>query len=229
MTPILLFDIDMTLIRTRGVGRAAMNGAFNDLFGVERITEGMRFDGRTDRGIFLEAMQRVGIAESEHETAFTSVSARYLALLERELAVTEVGIVLDGVTDLLEALSGEQVAVGLATGNLREGARLKMTQFGLWHHFCGGGFGDDVHERTSLVANAVREIAEAKGIEPDPARAIVIGDTPLDVAGALTNGARVLGVATGAYSEADLLASGATWTAASLADTRRMLDILLGG
>lgn len=227
MTPILLFDIDMTLIRTRGVGRAAMNDAFAELFGVASITEGMRFDGRTDRGIFLEAMLKIGVAEEEHDTVFGSVSARYLELLERELAVTKSGIVLDGVTDLLAALAGEQAAVGLATGNLREGARLKMQQFGLWQHFCGGGFGDHVHERTSLVANAVREIAGVRGIEADPARAIVIGDTPLDVAGALTNGARVLGVATGAYSEADLLASGATWTAATLADTPRILDILL--
>lgn len=227
MTPILLFDIDMTLIRTRGVGRAAMNNAFAELFGIASITEGMRFDGRTDRGIFFEAMKKIGVVETEHDAVFGSVSARYLELLEHELKVTQSGVVLDGVTDLLGALAGQDAAVGLATGNLREGARLKMEWFGLWQHFCGGGFGDHVHERTSLVANAVREIAEVRGIPADPARAIVIGDTPLDVAGALTNGARVLGVATGAYSEEELLASGATWTATSLADTPRMLDILL--
>lgn len=226
MSRLLLFDIDGTLIKTSGVGRGAINQAFEELFGVPAICDGMRFDGRTDRGIFYEALAKGEVPVHEHDQAFERLVAGYLARLDQELR-DKGGVVFPGIVELLEALAGEPAAVGLATGNLREGARKKMVHFGLWQHFAGGGFGDAVHERTSLVASAIVEVAAARQFAADGANAIVIGDTPLDVAGALANGARCLGVATGSYSVDELLASGATWAVPDLTDTNRMVDILV--
>lgn len=226
MTSLLLFDIDMTLIRTRGVGRRAIEMANRELFGVEGAVEGMRFDGLTDRGIFLQALARAGISDDVLESSFQSVVERYLLHLPTWL--TELGgEVLEGVPTLLDALLAEEAAMGLATGNIREGARLKMEHFDLWRYFRAGGFGDSHAVRAPLVATAITAIAEAHGLDPDPAKAIVIGDTPLDIAGAQANGARCLAVATGSYDEDALRTAGATWTAASLADTPRIIDILL--
>ncbi len=55
---ILLFDIDLTMVKTQGAGRTAMDAGFAREFGVEQATEGIHFDGRTDRGIFAEVLGR---------------------------------------------------------------------------------------------------------------------------------------------------------------------------
>ena len=83
MTPLVLFDIDLTLIATNGTGRAAIKRAFMELLDVADPTAGIRFDGRTDRAIFAEviASQRPG-AEEDAET-FARAKARYLALCFR--------------------------------------------------------------------------------------------------------------------------------------------------
>jgi hypothetical protein len=56
----------------------------------------------------------------------------------------------------------------------------------------------------------------------------VVGDTPLDIAAALSAGARAVGVATGSFSAADLVAAGAHAVLPDLTDTSLVLDTLLG-
>ena len=61
----------------------------------------------------------------------------------------------------------------------------------------------------------------------DPARAIIIGDTPKDVDCALHNGCRVLGVATGEFSCDELRACGAHHVVDKLSPVRPVLEWLL--
>ena len=56
----------------------------------------------------------------------------------------------------------------------------------------------------------------------------MVGDTPLDISAAICAGARAVGVATGMYSAADLVAAGADAVLLNLADTSIVLDTLLG-
>ena len=48
MSHLFLFDIDLTLIRTFGVGRTAMNEVMHDLYGMQHALDGVDFGGRTD-------------------------------------------------------------------------------------------------------------------------------------------------------------------------------------
>ena len=80
---LILFDIDMTLIRTSGAGRSAVNTVLSRLFGVEQATAGIRFDGRTDRGIFLEALETHGLVNGDPDAAFEAFVAHYLEELPR--------------------------------------------------------------------------------------------------------------------------------------------------
>ena len=150
MPRLLLFDIDMTLIRTAGAGRLAMDRALEDVLGIPEVSKGILFDGRTDYGIFLEAIGR------HSETPAALLPAMQAAYLEYLPAALEEkgGIVLAGVAELLDALDARGAAMGVATGNMREGAAAKLGFFGLWERFRGGGFGDNVLIRSELIVAA---------------------------------------------------------------------------
>jgi phosphoglycolate phosphatase-like HAD superfamily hydrolase len=98
------------------------------------------------------------------------------------------------------------VALGLATGNFRAGAELKLGYYGIWQYFENGAFADDDEDRAGIVRLAARRLL---GGEAGGRQVVVIGDTPYDVAAAKANGAMALGVATGPYSLDDLIGSGA--------------------
>ncbi|MCO5202407.1 MAG: HAD hydrolase-like protein [Chloroflexi bacterium] len=227
MTRLILFDIDLTLIQTAGAGRTAMETAFERLYGVTGATSGVGFDGRTDWAIFTEVIERHGVAEGSLEAALSEFAEAYLAEFPRFLA-EKGGRVLPGVPELLDALDREVPGFGLATGNLRRGAAAKLGHFGLWERFAGGGFGDSHTVRAELVKAGIAELADVLRVGADPANAIVLGDTPLDVEAAHRAGARALGVGTGRFSAAELSASGAEFAVDDLQDTARLLDILLG-
>ena len=225
MPRLVLFDIDLTLISTSGAGRSAMESAFRRLWPVERATEGVTFDGRTDRGIFIEVLERHGLDGPELEANLARYTAAYLEDLPGSLRAKG-GTVLPGVSELLAALAVEQRGFGLATGNLRSGAQAKLGFFGLWERFLGGGFGDDHAVRADLVAAGIRELAGRLEAGPDPRNAIVLGDTPLDIDAAHRAGALALGVGTGRFTAEQLRAAGAEFAVDDLSDTARVMEIL---
>ncbi|MCC7364919.1 MAG: haloacid dehalogenase-like hydrolase [Dehalococcoidia bacterium] len=225
MARFILFDVDMTLISTLRAGRTALAGAFEDLFGLEDPIGDTRIDGRTDHAIFREIIARHSLADGDIDAVYRRVCDAYLERLPRALAERE-GFVLPGVPALLDALAASHRAVGLATGNMRRGAAIKLGAFGLWERFPTGGFGDDTPVRAELVAEAIHSLAEHLGLPAHPHDAIVIGDTPLDVEAAHHAGARALGVATGRYTVDELLASGAEHALPDLGDTPAVLRIL---
>ncbi|KAA0239762.1 MAG: HAD family hydrolase [Dehalococcoidia bacterium] len=226
MTRLVLFDIDLTLVTTNGAGRSAMTGAFQQLFGIANATEGIRFDGRTDRAIFLETLAAHGLASDGGEVYHRAVGG-YLDLLPASLDAKG-GRILPGVPELLDALQRADIPVGLATGNMRLGARAKLGYFGLWERFATGGFGDNTAFRVDVVREAIEALAAHHGISATAAEAIVVGDTPLDVEAAHLAGARSLAVATGAHQPAALSEAGAEWVLPDLAATERVLEVLLG-
>jgi phosphoglycolate phosphatase-like HAD superfamily hydrolase len=226
VTRLLLFDIDQTLIRTPAVGRTALDEAFLALYGRELATAGIRFDGRTDRAIFNDVFERLELPAHEWEDAFRVANAHYLGRLPVLLSERG-GTVLPGVRELLGALATETAAVGVATGNSRDGARVKLDHFGLWECFAAGGFGERTPDRRVIIREGIEALAAVAGCAADGSAAIVIGDTPHDISAGLANGTRVLAVATGVYSEAELQAAGATWTTPNLGNTSAILDILL--
>lgn len=227
MPRILLFDIDMTMVRTDGAGRGAMDAAFRQQFGIEQATEGMVFDGRTDHGIFNECLERHGLGGRDLSSHFERIAESYLDHLPGRLA-EKGGVVLPGVRELLGALADEDAVVGLATGNLRRGAAHKLRHFGLWEHFAGGGFGDRHTVRAELVRDGIAELETKFGLAAGSAGVIVLGDTPLDIDAAHLAGARALGVGTGRYSPEQMREAGAEFALADLGNTPEVLKILLG-
>ena len=98
--------------------------------------------------------------------------------------------------------------LGLATGNVEAGARIKLERGGLNGYFSFGGFGSDSEDRTEVVAAAARR-ASALGASATPDRTFVIGDTPRDVLAGKAAGFRTIAVGTGNYSTEALRVTGA--------------------
>lgn len=202
---VLLFDIDGTLISTGGAGMASLLAAMREEFGVEEPQE-VPVSGRTDRGIAANLFACHAIENSDEN--WWRFRQAYLRNLRAHLPQKQ-GRVLPGVSQLLETVSRHhRTLVGLLTGNVRDGASLKLQHYGLASHFAFGGFGDHHADRNAVAAEALaasRTHASNLGHAPD--EVWVIGDTPLDVACARSIGARAVAVATGGFSKEQLAAS----------------------
>jgi phosphoglycolate phosphatase-like HAD superfamily hydrolase len=212
---VLLFDIDGTLLHGGGSGRRAVERVFGERFARREVFDAVRFHGMTDRAIVRGGLVRAGLPADE--AAIDALCAAYLAALAEEVPRAEGFRVMPGAAALLDALDGRPgVAVGLGTGNLREGARIKLEHARLYHHFAFGGFGCDAEDRAELIRIGAERGARHVGRDLADCRVIVIGDTPKDVAAAQAIGALSLTVETSGFSAADLLAAGATWAFADL-------------
>jgi phosphoglycolate phosphatase-like HAD superfamily hydrolase len=220
---VLLFDIDGTLINTGGAGGAALRKAFCSEFAIDDPAE-VPFAGRTDRGISSNLFREHDIEDSEEN--WYRLRVGYLERLPFQLSARD-GRVLSGVGELLERLQTRaQLAIGLLTGNTAEGARIKLSHYGLYEHFAFGGYGDDHHDRDQVAHEALAEASRHLDDDSGSLRAWVIGDTPLDVRCARAIGASVLAVATGVHSAGELAEAEPDVLLEDLADTQRVLDVL---
>jgi len=208
-----------------------MTRAFEDLFGVADAFRGIPMPGRTDSWILSDAAALHGISSTE----LSRFPDRYLSHLKAELAgplgsqsspgaaLLRKGV-MPGVRPLLDALAGrDDVYLALLTGNYQDAARVKLEYFDLWRYFKCGAFGDDAPDRNGLLPKALAIVRTCGGPTVAAEHAVVIGDTPLDVACAAASGARSIAVATGNYGVDALRAAGADVVFEDLSDTQAVL------
>lgn len=198
---VCLFDIDGTLISTAGAGKAAMDAALLAEFGIEKPILPGSMSGRTDRGIARDQFLLHGIEDTAEN--WQRLMAAYVGNLPRFL-VLRGGKVLPGIQEVLEHLSQTDVAVGLLTGNVPDGARIKLAYYRLFDYFGFGSFGDRHLTRDEIAHEALTITRQRLGEAVAGEDILVIGDTPLDVQCARAIGARVVAVATGIHSRQDL-------------------------
>jgi phosphoglycolate phosphatase len=224
---ILLFDIDGTLITTGGVGRRAIERAFDERYGRADACSSFRFDGMTDRLIARRALTILGVEPTAE--AIEDILAVYVRLLEVEVARADAARyrLHSGIAEALGAAREHGMGVGLGTGNVREGARIKLSRVGIFEKFAFGGFGSDAEDRATLIRHGAERGAEHLGVALPKCRVVVIGDTPKDVDAAQSVGAESIGVGTGGFSADQLREHGATHAFPSLA-WPGALDAMLG-
>jgi len=219
VTRVLLFDIDGTLVHAGGAGRRSIERAVAGHVGeLDGALAGLRLDGMTDRLIVREALATLG--RPFDDALCDRVLETYVEILREEIR-TPAYRVLPGVPELLDGLRGRGAAMGLCTGNVAEGARIKLSRGGLDAFFEWGagaicGFGADGEARERIVEAALRRASARLGRSVAPAEALVIGDTPRDVEAAHNAGVPVLAVATGRYGVEELAACGADRVVPSL-------------
>ncbi len=220
----LLFDIDGTLISAGGSGTRSLNLAFRDIFGIEDAFRNFSMGGKTDPLIVKEGLAKHGIPNSNG--VVPHVLESYLSHLRIEIQNNKRHLK-PGILEALNALKNmPQYTVGLLTGNLEAGARIKLEAFGIYDRFLCGAFGSDHEDRNLLLPVAARRFREKKQLEIDFSRCVIIGDTPRDVACAKPYGASCIAVATGPYKRAELEETAADAVMDNLGNTAHFLDTL---
>lgn len=217
----MLWDIDHTLIETRGVGRAIYDRAFPAATG-KPLAKLAKITGRTELDIMAESLKVNGLEATDQAVRkLADALVQGYEDAREELAIT--GRALPGARETLERFAADRsIHQAILTGNLRKVARIKLEAFGLaaFLDFDSSAFGDDHAERSELIQVA-RQRAEARTGAPfDDEHVVLIGDTPNDVKAGLTAGVRVIGVATGKTSGAELRDAGAAHVVGSLAAIR---------
>ena len=195
-----LFDIDGTLLVTDGAARESFARAVREVLRVDDDLGDIAFAGRTEPLILADILGKHGarFRDGEEPRFWSAVFAHM-----RRAFGPDRGRLLPGVGELLDAIDREPGWVsGLLTGNMTEMARIKLARFGLAERFGFGAFGEEAPDRDRLARLAVERVSARHGIRPD--RCIVIGDTEHDIACARAAGARVVAVATGGRSRAEL-------------------------
>lgn len=222
-----LFDIDGTLVRG-GPAKEAFRTAMMREFGTTGAIDGHEFSGKTDPQIARELLRGAGRTDEEIDAGFPSLWRHYLTELERRLPARPPEM-LPGVEALLDGLSAHgTVALGLVTGNIAPGARLKLGAVGLAGRFQVGAFGSDDEVRDNLPPLAVRRARRCWGVDFPPTRVVVIGDTPRDVACGRCGGHRTVAVATGRVDRSELEAACADHLFDDLSRTNAVIDAVLG-
>jgi phosphoglycolate phosphatase len=204
---LVLFDVDGTLLTASGAGRRALDQAMRDVYGTAGPIESYDFRGGTDPQIIRDLLERAGLDEAAIAAGEATVYRRYEALLETEIGDGRGVTVYPGVRELVETLAARaDVVVGLLTGNIEAGARIKLRPTGLWPHFRLGAYGSDHADRTRLPRVAAERAERLVGRAFRGEDTVIIGDTPRDIGCARAFGAKAIAVATGWHTLEDLAA-----------------------
>ncbi len=217
-TPLILWDIDHTLLTISGVSRDIYAHAFERVTG-ERPRKIASMAGRTEQAIITDTLTL-----NDREANETTIAAFYRALGDAALVLRDrmhsQGRALPGGRGAIALLHRAGAVQSLVTGNIEVIARAKLQAFGLTEHLelDTGGYGDHSSDRAHLVTAARERTGARLGIVFVPERTVVVGDTPHDVRGAHHAGSPVIAVATGASTREDLLDAGADAVLSDLGD-----------
>jgi phosphoglycolate phosphatase len=223
---LLLWDIDGTLVNMDRAGERSLLTLLREHYRRDLGDKlPVQLQGRTDTSIMHDLLVVLEKPATDEEVA--KFRAAYLAGLPKALPMGRARL-LPGIREALDAIHAhDEIHQALLTGNLREGARLKLTHLEIWDYFEFGAFADDSAIRNELGPFALARAKESLGIDFPPERVWIIGDTPHDIACGQAIGAKTLAVATGSYDMAELEKHGPTCTLPDLSDTAGLLKLIL--
>lgn len=229
MKRLILFDIDETMLHSAGVGRRALEAALTEASGRPINMDGMTLSGKTDPQICREALAVHGFDHEQVDALLPLTYKAYLPRLEREVAKSRDMTVHGGVVELLAVLSKtDWASLGLLTGNIEPGARIKLRPFSLNEYFPMGAYGSDSHDRMCLPAIAHKRAIDHFTHQFAPEDIVIIGDAVNDVLCAKGYRARCIAVATGRTTKPELEALSPEHLFDDLGDTAKIVAAIAG-
>jgi phosphoglycolate phosphatase len=200
MKPILLFDIDGTLIHVKRLFLSDIIDQILDELNIsKKIKMNISFAGRTDKDIFTQ------LADSYEgkENLFDKLKQSYVDAMLKNMNKNHVDVI-PGAEQAVKYSRSIGVDIGLCTGNFKEVAYKKIEAAGLSEYFSFGGFGCNHVDRIHLPSDAHLSYSDFTKHEPHPSQYVIIGDTPNDIRCAKYFGARSVAVTTGSFSAEQL-------------------------
>lgn len=221
----MLWNIDNTLVDVGRVTRDAYAEAFQKIVG-RPLLQLSPTAGRTESEIIFETLAVNDVEPADHHLPeFTA--ALEAAYASRLAELRSHGRVLAGAPEALAAVARlDEVVQSVLTGAIRPNAIAKLTQLGLADYvdFDVGGYGSETYPKGTLIEVARIRAAEKYGARFQPAGTVLVADSPRDVRAAEIGEAKVIAVATGTATEAELRAAGAGAVLPTLADTRAVVE-----
>jgi phosphoglycolate phosphatase len=223
---LILFDIDGTLISTHGIPRQAMAAVLKKRFTGFNYDNTYNFSGRTDWEI-VEHMLLFDRRAVSRELIF-EIFKDFAGELEVCLMNGKKPTIHAGIENLLRRLhQAEEAFLGLVTGNIQTGARIKLQAAGLHNYFAIGGYGDDFKNRNDLPPVAMQRAEKLYRLKFEPENTWIIGDSIFDIHCARTNRLRCLAVSTGWTSYEELQQAKPDYLFKNLAGTDEIFKLLM--
>ena len=205
---LILFDIDGTLVWTRGAGREATRRAMIEVFGTCAALETHVFGGKTDWQTLIELLHAEGLTDADIQRMMPAYNIAMGRQLERVIGDYPVTPCTGGL-ELVEDLRARgDIVLGLVTGNVSRSAPTKLRAAGYdpaW--FPVGAYGDEAFSRDDLPALALARAVEYSHQPIAPKEVVIVGDTPADVSCGRALGATVVAVETGFCQPGELAAA----------------------
>jgi phosphoglycolate phosphatase-like HAD superfamily hydrolase len=204
---LILFDIDETLLLTGKIGQTSVRLAFEETFGLVGSFDHYYPSGRTMESILIDTLLDLGRSEEEYLFKRKDFYHRFFAEFDRHLENGNHHIrPLEEGVELVQTLNERKdTIVGLATGNHRHTAQLKLTKAGYdFETFVVGRFGDQSGERAELIRIAKNQAAILNSMQISNLRPFVVGDTIRDINAAKSAGVHSIAVCTGDSSKYQL-------------------------
>lgn len=221
---LILWDIDGTLLRGKGLGKAVTTLAMEEVFGVHDDLEHHYFGGKTDWQSLLEILVPRGVAPEtiqERLNVYMHVKARHMSAIIDQYHVRPLPGAMEAVTAMRQR---PHVSHGIVTGNVQATVPVKLRAAGYdpdW--FPIAAYGHESKSRNDLPPLALQRAAELTGRTFAPEEVWVIGDTVSDVECARASGLNVAIVTTGFDSREHLAAAKPDYL---VDDLRELLDVI---
>lgn len=227
MNKLLLFDIDGTLITGHGVPKKVAIDVIHKRFPDFKNGHDVAFNGMTDPLIVKEIMAANNHSIEIDDPIILEILDDFIVELSKHVTRESPPIVLPGVQDFLRlCFENPNVYIGLVTGNVMQGAKIKLSAVNIYKYFAIGAFGSDHWNRNELPPIAVNRAEKyfAKSFKQEDVW--IIGDSAKDVECAKSNGLKCLAVETGKVAGQIFKDAGADFILKDLSDHKRLTQVL---
>jgi phosphoglycolate phosphatase len=229
----VLWNIDLTLLDVGRVSRDAYADAFGRVTG-RPLAALPQLAGRSDTEIFFESLYLNDVPAPQDEAADAELLARYCWELETAFALRQDGLAQQGrlLPGAREAVTAAAALPGVVqtvlTGTIKPNAAAKLRAFGLDRLFDLeiGGYGSDAYPRGSLLLLVRNEARDKYAIPVADDTAVYVADTVRDIEAARLGGARIIAVASGRDTVAELRDAGADLVLPDLSDTEQVVSAI---
>ena len=198
ITRLILFDIDGTLLMSKGIGRESKRRAMLEFYGEVGDLDNHVFGGKTDWLTLVELLESVGKTSDDigrELPMFEEIMARHMDELRNQFVADPIPHAMELVNTLRER---DDTMIGLVTGNMSKTAPIKLEMAGYdpaW--FTVGAYGNESPDRNQLPRLAIERAQAITGTTFTGEQVIVIGDTVADIDAARAVDATSVAVCTG--------------------------------